>query len=414
MASESRLLKYIRKYFDRLGIRKMDNVEEALRQSVGEERMKTIMAEWDRILPPSGSLENPVNGSAPRKSGEFPAEHTDLYDLINDDMETSMVIGSFTDADIWQKCCLWLMEHQNGISSPALEVGCGNGVITCFLASIKPEVQFVGIDRSQNSIKIANQIKEKLGISNVRFEVMTAEEITDRYNTVLSFRTIHENIGAKYTWYKFESFSKQIELYEQLYSAYIKVLGNLVVEDGKLFSVERNEFDTEFLAMMNNYKDCGLSLERDSAELLECRESNIADNTRLTAYIMSKTGTCSEDDLFEKWAALAFDKNVITRAQADYVLETQGGKLISGFASFDENGTPCGKFGIYGVNGDPDSFFYYQANPEVIRLNRFPMSHILEAMESLKRTRKHDHESGFSLIELETVDWGYAVINEED
>ena len=413
MAAESRLLKYIRKYFNRLGVRKIENVEEALLQSVGEERTKAIMAEWDRILPPVDDSGDPITDSTSRESREFPSEHTDLYDLINSDMETSLTIGSFTDADIWQKCCLWLMEHQNGITSPALEIGCGNGVITCFLASIKPEIQFVGIDRSQNSIMIANQIKEKLGITNVSFEVRAAEEITEKYNTVLSFRTIHENIGSKYTWYKFETFSKQLELYGELYSAYIKVLGSLVEDGGKLFSVERNEFDTEFLAMMQDFNDCGLCLELDSAELLECRESDFANTTQLAAYVLDKMGTCSDEELFEKWSSLAFEERKITRAQADYVLEMQGGELIYGVASFDKAGTPSGKFGIYEVSDDPNSFFLYQANPKVISFHRYPMSRKEEAMNLLTNTQMNDLDNGFTFKDLETVDWGYALRNKE-
>lgn len=56
-----------------------------------------------------------------------------------------------------------------------LDFGCGPGILTTFYAQQCPSVLFMGIDRSETSIRAAQERAEALGLSNIRFERLDAE-----------------------------------------------------------------------------------------------------------------------------------------------------------------------------------------------------------------------------------------------
>ena len=60
-------------------------------------------------------------------------------------------------------------------SGTVLDFGCGVGILTTFYARQYPETQFVGIDRSPESIAVAQAFARKLGLNNVRFECCDVE-----------------------------------------------------------------------------------------------------------------------------------------------------------------------------------------------------------------------------------------------
>lgn len=54
--------------------------------------------------------------------------------------------------------------------SRVLDVGCGPGEITCYLAQRFPDVTFLGIDHSAVGVKKARKNAKRLGLTNARFE----------------------------------------------------------------------------------------------------------------------------------------------------------------------------------------------------------------------------------------------------
>jgi SAM-dependent methyltransferase len=59
-----------------------------------------------------------------------------------------------------------------------LDVGCGPGTITVGLAAAVAPGEVVGIDREPSQIELARALAKDRGLTNVRFEVGTAEEIS--------------------------------------------------------------------------------------------------------------------------------------------------------------------------------------------------------------------------------------------
>jgi SAM-dependent methyltransferase len=56
-----------------------------------------------------------------------------------------------------------------------LDLGCGNGMITCLLASASPETRVVGVDLDTAGLAYAARLAEANGLENVEFRVANAE-----------------------------------------------------------------------------------------------------------------------------------------------------------------------------------------------------------------------------------------------
>ena len=66
-----------------------------------------------------------------------------------------------------------------GISNlrAALDLGCGGGVATCFLALNNPEARVVGVDSNEVAIGTARRFASELGLLNVEFVVSPVGEL---------------------------------------------------------------------------------------------------------------------------------------------------------------------------------------------------------------------------------------------
>lgn len=63
-----------------------------------------------------------------------------------------------------------LVSSRIGSAQAVLDVGCGPGVLTTFYARQLPDVEFLGIDRSEASVAVAQERAKEFGLKNVRFE----------------------------------------------------------------------------------------------------------------------------------------------------------------------------------------------------------------------------------------------------
>jgi SAM-dependent methyltransferase len=63
-----------------------------------------------------------------------------------------------------------LVSYRIGSAQAVLDVGCGPGILTTFYARQFPDVEFLGIDRSEASVAVAQKCAEQFGLNNVRFE----------------------------------------------------------------------------------------------------------------------------------------------------------------------------------------------------------------------------------------------------
>ncbi|MDF0643906.1 MAG: class I SAM-dependent methyltransferase [Nitrospira sp.] len=70
-----------------------------------------------------------------------------------------------------------LTAERIGLATSVLDFGCGTGVLTTFYARQFPHVSFLGVDRSPESLRRAEEQAVALGLQNIRFECL---DIVDR------------------------------------------------------------------------------------------------------------------------------------------------------------------------------------------------------------------------------------------
>ena len=70
-----------------------------------------------------------------------------------------------------------VIKHLPSQAASALDIGCGDGRLTCLIAEALPHAKVVGIDADRTGIEIASRQRSALGIKNVSFSVNEKEEL---------------------------------------------------------------------------------------------------------------------------------------------------------------------------------------------------------------------------------------------
>jgi 2-polyprenyl-3-methyl-5-hydroxy-6-metoxy-1,4-benzoquinol methylase len=76
-----------------------------------------------------------------------------------------------------------------------LDVGCADGTVTCALAKLFPEIQFLGVDLDEEFIKKASDQAIKENLSNVSFEKIYLRELLarpEKFDAVIFISVLHE------------------------------------------------------------------------------------------------------------------------------------------------------------------------------------------------------------------------------
>ena len=115
----------------------------------------------------TGRYYDEMNNALKRISGNYTMLHYPMF--VNDTDDFSRSQENLT------QYCISLIEPIKGKN--VLEVGCGNGVQTNFIYEHYQPAAITGLDLNEGNIRIANEEKERLHLSNVRFIVDNAQDM---------------------------------------------------------------------------------------------------------------------------------------------------------------------------------------------------------------------------------------------
>lgn len=384
------------------GIKKIDDRQllAGLEKKFGSEGRR-IYQQFDEFSP-AGITEEELEQRL--KAKDDPFNQTELYDFENASLDAGMLFTAYADADVISSFSQWLYNNQSFLGKNILEVGCGNGILTAFLARLCPQAHITAVDRSANSIAVAQQVKARLKLENVDFLVCDVKDLpAAAYDTVISLRTLHENTQPLWTPFRFLPFSQQLELFRTLYHAHISCLCPFVAEGGHLLAIERVTPGIPLLACLQEMNDGSLFPASPVGEV-HARETNLMEPTAFASLVLTKSETRSAENVFCFWSGPLFgdpeDPRFWPEEQVDYELEQMQETLLAGYASYTPEGMQCAQSSIHSIKNDPGHFLLLQANLETKRLGYFSNSRQSEVLALLEHQKLRDRQSGCQIRDL--------------
>jgi SAM-dependent methyltransferase len=118
----------------------------------------------------------------------------DPYELKNSSLDLSLYVGESASSNMW--FASWVVCENLPPPLELLDIGCENGVLTCFYASLWPDAKVIGIDQSPVAVAAARQLAQRLNLGNVSFEHADARQFLDtnvgRFQIITATHVMHE------------------------------------------------------------------------------------------------------------------------------------------------------------------------------------------------------------------------------
>lgn len=338
-----------------------------------------------------------------RVDGESDAQV--IYDLKNADLNTALAFSGAYDSDIYRKVCNWIDKNRDVFGGEILEVGCDSGIMSCFLGRTFPEAHITSIDRTPAAIAIAQQLADRMGVTNVTFrqcDVMDLEE--QQFDTVFSLRTMHENIINRTIRPSFQFLLDQAVMYGNTVSDYADALMGHVRQGGNFVSIERGEVNPMFLGWLLNIRANGMTVEEARYEELHCTVLGNPDIFQAVTAV--RTGD-TDSNVYGFWCSLfSMDPNAYQFYgwQAETLLQNSVpdlNHLLEGCFLANQEGEPCGKYVVWSLNSRPGAVLYYQGNADGVTVSFYDASLTDQICAQIRTIREQSQKQGLLVTKLE-------------
>ncbi|MFC2661911.1 MAG: methyltransferase domain-containing protein [Eubacterium sp.] len=305
-------------------------------------------------------------------------DHADFYQKKNANLSRSLAISIGFEGDLLIRTCDWIDTHPMYIGSTILDQGCDIGLLSLFMAKNFPDKEITGIDRCSEAIMLASQLKDRLGLENVRFYTVedwmektgintkkgrsrSAGESGERkYQTVFSSRTLQENLDSRrISGLAFSPFVEKVRKKEKLFIPYAKVLQSRCREDGGLISIERLTQPSARAAYINALRRAGFG---SAAEIgrLDARDLDQHEWLGIFCAEKNQEGTDNRQQYIEAELATMLLQEITPELpeykgeEADVVLAADRAELIDGAYLFQGRHV-IGKMALYSSRTDRES-----------------------------------------------------------
>ncbi|MCD7746426.1 MAG: methyltransferase [Lachnospiraceae bacterium] len=258
----------IKEYLSRVGIRKIAELDTALLEAFGEKegrrQIETLTELYDR------AEERLYFGAG---DSLYLRRQEELVDYFNADTKRSVLASSFYDRVFFRKALEYLVSMDDYVSGEILDIGCGNGILSGFLASRHPELTVTGTDLSERALSVARDISVGMNLTNISFispEAMRGKNC----DTLFSCRTFHENVPWKPLCETKKQENLSLEELSDLHKGFVRKLSGLMRPKGYLISIERYEDDIAYAGMVQALERAGLSRVRGTHQQFSCKNGD--------------------------------------------------------------------------------------------------------------------------------------------
>ncbi len=263
----------IREYFSRIGIQKITKLDTALLEAFGKEEGERHIERLDELF--GRSEERLLCGTG---GTVYLHRQEELVAYMNQSLKMSLLAASFYDRVFFKRAAEFLLEYASCFAEDIFDMGCGNGILTCFLALQHPDSHVTGLDLSKEAVCVAGELAGKLGLQNVYFmrnvqemkKVQEAQKVQE-CGTLLSCRTVHENVAWRPLCEENAAAALTAEEQEQRHRQYAGVLSALIKPRGYLVSVERYDDDRAYAGLVRALERQGLLQVKGTHMQFSCK-----------------------------------------------------------------------------------------------------------------------------------------------
>lgn len=272
----------IKEYLSQAGIRRIHELDTALFETFGQEEGKKHIERLTELY--DRSEERLVYGS---KDTPYLRRQEELVDYLNQSLQMSLLAASFYDHVFFRKVMEYLLKFDSFWAGDILDMGCGNGILTCFLARVHPDSFVTGLDLSKNAVTAAEELAGRLQTVNVRFACLQASK-QKKYDTLLSCRTVHENVMWKPLIEEMGTAPLSVNGQAKRYEGYAKELSAFVKPQGYFVSIERCEDDGVYAGLAQALAGLGFCQVKGTWMQFSCKNGD--ETAAFQAMIFQKTG----------------------------------------------------------------------------------------------------------------------------
>lgn len=258
----------IKEYLAQIGIRKITELDTALIEAFGQDEGERHIERLTELF--DQSEERLVYGT-----GDTSCLHRqqELVDYLNQSQQMSLLASSFYDRVFFRRVMEYLMKYDSFWGRDILDIGCGNGILTCFLALRHSGSTVTGLELSRNAVSVAEDLAGRLQISNVHF-ISQKVPGKGQCDTLFSCRTVHENVAWRALCEESKPAAVPAEEHARRHGAYAGELAALVRDNGYLVSVERYEDDSTYAGLIRALERAGFCPKRGTHMQFSCKDGD--------------------------------------------------------------------------------------------------------------------------------------------
>ncbi len=240
---------------------------------VGMQESTALDVFWSSLTASYGKFAKQIGEAA--ESIQQGGSAARLYELKNRYLNLSLMMSSQFLGPVY----LSLMQDIAALDLPQpssiLDLGCENGVLTCFYASLFPESEVIGVDRCAPALSCAKKLAERLELTNLTF----IEGDVTKLDEVFGDKTF-DFISGVFVWKEAIGFPIEVDtsptpdadIPPVPHSKQI-VLEGLVPylsSDGIVLSIERCPYLATHVWWARLLNQAGLILDEQRSKMLVC------------------------------------------------------------------------------------------------------------------------------------------------
>jgi 16S rRNA G527 N7-methylase RsmG len=196
---------------------------------------------------------------------------------------------------------------QDIVKGRVADLGSGMGLTSCFMAWNWPECHVTAVEITPNGNIRAKEIAERLGITNIEFiehDLGDIEQVS-KFDLVTTFLTAHELASLNnlheicgHASHSDEFAAINLQKYQ---SDYAQFVGDLLSDDGSVFSLERLSGMSEQCAWVGGLRNTGVYVDLEKSTFVYPFVPSWGHRERLPVFVGSRQETDLSMDSFDNW-----------------------------------------------------------------------------------------------------------------